>query len=406
MQHAGRQPHLRASGDQLAQRPLTRPVGQAVIGARRQQHADLHTAPARQAPGVKQGIVRDKVRRHGADALLRLVGARHQQGMHGVVGMVGPAGHPLHQRALRRRGSAGQQRRTVKAQRPTTGGMPVGAKLRLRLRRQRAMDDEAQILPSTLARIPGEILRRQVAPTAPQPHAIGHRHFAVVAQIAAPMQRVAQQRHKAAHPHPRAQPLVQLAPWRHEAAHRVQQQPCGDTTLHAAHQRRRDGPTNSVVAIQKSAQLQRVLGRIDQVQQRLQRGGATFLKLDIRVALGGREFHARQQARGPGRRTGRDRSGQALRRKTVARRTGIFARTKKQKQRQRDVRKRHHAQHPGQRRRRMAVLVANARGQHIDQQTARHQQRMAQAENAAKGPHGWRQKTGEEGYALPKSIMH
>ena len=62
-------------------------------------------------------------------------------------------------------------------------------------------------------------------------HAIGHRQFAVVAQVAATANRLQHGHHKSAHQHPRATQLAQPRRQQAPAAHTIDQQPHLDTAL-------------------------------------------------------------------------------------------------------------------------------------------------------------------------------
>lgn len=270
------------------------------------------------------------------------------------------------------------------------GGAPVGPELRLRQHGQRAFGIEAQVQPRRLTRAVHEIFAGQVAATAPQACAVGHGELTVVAQVGAPAHEVVQQRHEAAHLHALALKLAQQGGRGAPAAHGIEQQPRGHAALGALRQGLGHALTHRVVAEHEGADIQAVPGGADQRQQGLQGFGAVFVKVHLGIAHGGRQVHARQQVPGP---------GGALARRCVAgrqRRAGLvglaqgprkLARTHQQKQGQGHIRKRHDAQHPGQRRRRVAPLVVDAREQHIHQQAGDHQHGVAQARQQGKVGH-------------------
>jgi hypothetical protein len=295
------------------------------------------------------------------------------------------------------------------------GGAPVGPKLRLGQRSQWAFDIKAQVQPGGLAGAVQKVFAGQVAPAAPKACPVGHGDLAVVAQVGAPAHGVVQQGHEAPHCHALAGKLAQHGSRRVQAAHGIHQQPRGHAALGALHQGLGHTVAHLVVVEHKGAHIQAVPGRVDEGQQGLKGLRAVFVEVDMGVAHGGRQVHARQQVRGPGGALARRRV--AERRRSAgpvqrAQRPRKLARAHQQKQWQRHIGKRHDAQHPRQRRRGMAALVVDAGEHHIHQQASNHQHGVAQAGpqhevghaapcGVAMRPHGGARRAKPPGVAQP-----
>ena len=297
MCHLRQQPHLAARRAQLAQRTASRPIGQHMVGLGGHHHVHIHTSPAGHAPCVKQGIVGHEIRRDRQDALLRVISRRKQQRMHGVVGMVRARRHPLRARPLGGLGH-GRQRHTGIAHAPTRRA-PILIELRCRLLRQGTTRLVAQIDPSGCIGPVEEILHGQIAAAAPDMHTIGHRDLAVIAQIESPLTRVVQQRHEAPHTHALAAQSLQSARVGLHAADGIHQQTHAHATLGAAHQCIRHRITDLVIAEDEGAQIEPLLGTVDQGEKTLQGTGAVFVP-DQHVVVHRRgKLHAGEQLRGP-----------------------------------------------------------------------------------------------------------
>jgi len=79
MHHVRREPDARTGACQIAQRPVSRHVGEPVIRALRQHQIDRDAAARREGQCHQQGRVGNEVRRHREDALARHEGARDEQ---------------------------------------------------------------------------------------------------------------------------------------------------------------------------------------------------------------------------------------------------------------------------------------------------------------------------------------
>ena len=301
--------------------------------------------------------------------------ARHEHGVHGVVGLVGAARDQL--RARRRR--LARRRGRGRGRRPAGSERPVVVEQLLRLPGQRPAQVEAQVDPGPgLACRRGaviEIFPRQVPAAAPQPVAVRDRHLAVIAQVGAAPQRRAQRRHEQRRAHSRRSQAPEVRQARVVGADSVHHQPHPHAVARAALQARGDLAPDRVLADQEGADLDRARRAFDQLAQRRERLRAVLVDVELPVRRGTRQRHGRgkpAQLHFRRLRVACDACRMRLRRDGLAR-IDDLARAEHDVQRQRDVGQQQQRDHPRDRGGRAPALAQRARAHDVDRQTERDQ---------------------------------
>ena len=199
----GVEPEPRAGGREIAQRPVPGDVGEAVVGAARQDDVDLHAAPRRQRQRHQQGRVGNEVRRDDEHAPLRHEAAREQQRLHRVVDLLRAARHELRERRVaggddRYGAGAGDDAACAASHRPSPSRTARQAWTTSSPRRSKLRSCQAWLraLPGELAGSPSKYSAAKLRPAAPEPLAVGDEHLAVVAQVGAAAQDRAERRHE------------------------------------------------------------------------------------------------------------------------------------------------------------------------------------------------------------------
>ena len=377
MHHLWMQPDAPAGGDEIAHRPVAHEVGQMVIRLGRHHQIDGDAAPRRQRQRRHQGGVRNEIRRHRQNALLRGETGRNEQRVDGVVDTIGAACHQLRQHGIRlRRRDLGRfgGRRLLAGERPVLVEHVTG------LAYQIAGDVERQIEPRRAAknrpRIALEVLGGKIAPTAPQMGFVGDDQFAVIAQIGPAALRRAERRYEAQHLDTGLAQRVEVGIAAHVDTDAVNQQPHPHAVACPRLQAFTDLVAERITAEDEGRDVERTTRAVDDVLQCPQRLATIGVNVQMFVS------HRFGQAHGLTKLAHARRRGMpgADRRTRLGRRLRALcddlAATEGEVQRQREIRQQDHAEHPGDRRRRMAPLMQAMRSCDVDDQSGGDQQNV------------------------------
>ena len=198
-----------------------------------------------------------------------------------IISLIGPGSHDL------RSGSTvtSQGLRAVPYDCAPGGKSPVTLEQLTGLRNDRATQVEAQISPRRLAILALEVFCRQIATPAPQPcRALGKiddQQFAMVAQVEATLQWRMQRRHEQRKLSARAGKPFQIRPTCHPAPHPVKQQTNANASACLFAQAIDDAVAERITSQDESTYLDRVVGRIDRIDQCPACGMAVHMHMQI-----------------------------------------------------------------------------------------------------------------------------
>jgi hypothetical protein len=383
--------HSQRRRGQVAHRSVAGDVGEPVIGARRHDEVD-RDAPARgHHQRRQQALVRHQVGGDRDDAVARAVEGRDQQRVHRVVRVVRAAGQQLRsgRRGRRRRpaistGARGPHRGLARIEREA----PVGIEDRCRLGGDVALQVEAEVDPGGPAGLAHEVLAGQVAPAAPEPAPVGNHQLAVVAQVGPPaqrpLQRRAERRHEADHPHPLRLRLGEVAPPAHQRPHPVDDQPHVYALPGALTQPIEQLGGEAVTTQDEGADVQAFARGPDHLEQRLRRLGAVPVHAKLAIAGRRRQPHRGGEVLRPAR---RDRVVRLRPARGMAHLgLGQLAGAEQQVERQPRLRDQQQRQHPAHGCGRVPALVQGVRAHRVDQQPDRRQQPVQREPLGEPGP--------------------